>query len=176
MFLSLHAMEVMGQDLTFSYQASFGSTVAAPNQFGILDAADQGLDDFDLPQPPPDPQGSFNTYLAMSGASTVFPNRWLRDFRPPTVLLDRVELWSTTLEGIDVGVEVRVAIEALDPQSLPYKLFVFGPGMTRKELVLPGEFTFTTAASPQLLFWELQMDDSVATDPETWGGIKSLYH
>jgi hypothetical protein len=164
------------QELMFVYQATSDGSSAAPNRFGLRDDALEGLDQYDLPQPPPVPDNAFNTYLSMLTPPAVFPNRWLDDVRPSLNLtLDRIELWQMMIVGGATGSPCTITITEEAASPVPYELYLIGSGLADERVPVPGSLTFNLSSPSMLLLWELHLDDQVAVESATWGGVQALY-
>lgn len=163
------------QELTFEFQVTISGASSDWHAYGLREDAQQGIDAWDLPEPPPAPGTTFRSYLAMFEPLPGLPNRWLHDFRPVNgVTLDRVELWQLVIEA-PVGSSCRIDLRSREPIGIPYDLFFFGPGLYYAPLQAPASISFTTETSPDVRFFELRLDESVAAEPTTWGGVKSLF-
>lgn len=119
------------QELTFEFRATVDGFTSDWHVLGLREDALQGIDQYDLPEPPPAPGATFRSYLAMFEPLPGLPNRWLHDFRPVnSVTLDRVELWQMCLESAAVGATCSIDVRVVDPIAAPYDLYFFGPGWT----------------------------------------------
>lgn len=174
--LALSPLPGQAQDLTFSFQVTLNGETSDAHQFGLREDALQGLDQYDVPEPPAAPDAGFVSYLAMFNAPLSLPNRWRRDFRPTVSLLaDRIELWQFDFQSAAIGSEATITIDTLGPVLVPYELYFFGPGVYYEPVETPDSFTFPITADKLVFFWELRLTDAVNAVPTTWGGIKSLY-
>ncbi len=170
------ATTARAQELTFEIQVTIGGTGSDWHAFGLREDALQGIDAWDLPEPPAPPGATFRSYLSMFEPLAGLPNRWLHDFRPVnSITLDRVELWQLTIESAAVGSTCRIDVRARDPIGIPYELYFFGPGLYYTPLQAPASVSFPITAPAMTQFFELRLDESVATTPTTWGGVKSLF-
>lgn len=164
------------QSLTFSFQVSLNGETSDDLQFGLREDAMQGIDNYDVPEPPAAPNASFVSYLAMFNAPTSLPNRWRHDFRPTVSLLaDRIELWQFDFQTAAIGSEVTITIDTVGAVPVPYELYFFGPGVYYEPIEVPDTITFPVLSDKLVFFWELRLADEVTTTATTWGGIKSLY-
>lgn len=164
------------QELTFEFQVTIGGVTSAWHAFGLREDAQQGIDDYDVPEPPIAPGETFRSYLSMFEPLAGLPNRWLHDFRPVnSITLDRVELWQLAVESSAMGADCRLDVRARDPIGIPYDLYVFGPGTYYQPLQVPASFTFRINAPWMVHFLELRLDESVTNDRTSWGSVKSLF-
>lgn len=173
----LHATSnASAQELTFEFQVTIGGASSDWHAFGLREDALQGIDAWDLPEPPSPPGTTFRSYLTMFEPLAGLPNRWLHDFRPVnSVTLDRVELWQFTIESPAADGDCRIDVRARDPIGIPYDLYLFGPGTYYTRLQAPASVTFPIIAPVMTQFFELRLDESVAVSTSTWGGVKSLF-
>lgn len=170
------AAPAAAQELTFEFQVTIDGIASPWHTFGLREDALQGVDAWDLPEPPAPPGTTFRTFLSMFEPLPGLPNRWLHDFRPVnSITLDRVELWQFTIEAAATGSTCRLDVRARDPIGIPYDLYFFGPGTYYTPLQAPASVTFPIDAPWMVQFLELRLDESVATDRSTWGGVKSLF-
>lgn len=164
------------QELGFEFRITIGGVSSDWHVFGLREDARQGIDHWDLPEPPPPPGATFRSYLSMFEPLEGLPNRWLHDFRPVnSVTLDRVELWQLTIESPAVGSACSLDVRASGSIDVPYDLYFFGPGTYYTPLHVPATVLFPIGAPVVTQFFELRLDESVATEPTTWGGVKSLF-
>lgn len=164
------------QELTFEFQVTIGGAASDWHAFGLREDALQGIDHWDLPEPPPPPGATFHSYLAMFEPLEGLPNRWRHDFRPVnSVTLNRVELWQLVIESPAVGGSCRLDVRLREPIGIPYELYLFGPGTYYIPLQAPASVTIPILASSMVHFLELRLDESVTAAPFTWGGVKSLF-
>jgi len=167
----------LGQEISFEFDVSLDGDVSATHVFGLHAGALQGLDQYDIPAPPPSPSAPFFIYLAMMDPPAGLPNQWLHDLRPPEDLVnDRVELWQMGLASAPVGATCTIRITETQPGLAPYDLDFFGPGASFNKITVPGTFSFPVTSTDLDFFWELQLADQVAVESVSWGGVKSLYH
>jgi hypothetical protein len=170
------AASAAAQELTFEFRMIVQGQASDWHMFGLREDAVQGVDQYDLPEPPPLPEAAFRSYLAMFEPLAGLPNRWLHDFRPVDgVTLDRVEIWQIVLESSALGQPCTVELRAPDPIGVPYDLFFFGPQVYFQRVTVPGTISFTIDSPAMVNFLELRLDDSVAEEAETWGGVKALF-
>ena len=168
-------MSATAQELTFEFQVTIAGEASSWHAFGLREDAQQGIDAWDLPEPPPPPGAPFRSYLAMFDPLEGLPNRWLHDFRPvDSISQDRVELWQLVIEA-PAGSTCRLDLRSREPIGIPYELYWFGPGTYYVPLQAPASLTFTIDASPAVHFLELRLDESVNAQASTWGGVKSLF-
>ena len=164
------------QELTFEFQVTIGANTSDWHVFGLREDARQGIDSWDLPEPPPPPGAAFRSYLPMFEPLEGLPNRWLHDFRPVnSITLDRVDPWQLTIELPATGSMRRLDVRATQPSDVPHDLYFFGPGTYYTPLQVPASVSFPIIAPVMTQFFELRLDESVATAPTTWGGVKSLF-
>lgn len=169
------AAPAVAQELTFEFQVTIGGVSSDWHAFGLREDARQGIDAWDLPEPPAVPGATFRSYLAMFEPLAGLPNRWLHDFRPVnSITLDRVELWQLVIEA-PPGSACRVDLRSREPIGIPYDLYWFGDGTYYTPLQAPATLTFNIGASPAVRFFELRLDESVPAHGCTWGGVKSLF-
>ena len=174
--LALAPLAGQAQDLTFSFRVTLNGETSDTHQFGLREDALQGLDNYDVPEPPAAPEAGFVSYLAMFNAPTSLPNRWRHDFRPTVSLLaDRVELWQFDFQSSAIGSEATITIDTVGSVSVPYELYFFGPGVYYEPVDTPDSITFPITSDKLVFFWELRLGDVVSAEQTTWGGIKSLY-
>lgn len=174
--LTISATPVSGQELTFSISVTTDAGSILPLVFGVNDYALPGLDEFDIPEPPPAPGSLLHAYLSMQSPPPGFPNRWHCDMRSLTEYWEkRVEIWDLTLETDLVGGTGSILIEAVNHPAVPYKLWVQGPGGLFQDVVPPCTVSFPVNAPVISFYWILEVDDLVDIQPETWGGVKSLF-
>lgn len=160
----------------------FDLTVSGPEgplqvlSFGLADGAAPGLDGYDVPSPPPVPEAALNGYLSMLTPPDGLPNRWLGDFRPLlNFMLTRIEFWTLTLADAQPGSVVTLAVDLPGGTTIPYVLWIHGPGNLSQEMNVPGSLEIPVTDPTMIFFWELRLDDQVAAEPRTWGGVKSLF-
>jgi hypothetical protein len=166
----------LAQDLTFEFQVTIGGVSSDWHAFGLREDAQQGIDGYDLPEPPAAPGTTFRSYLSMFEPLEGLPNRWLYDFRPVnSITLDRVELWQLFIESPALGAVCRIDVRAREPIGVPYDLYFFGPGTYYQSLQAPASISFPIDAPLMVQFFELRLDESVGAESATWGGVKSLY-
>jgi hypothetical protein len=166
----------IAQELTFEFQVTIGGVSSDWHAFGLREDAQQGIDGYDLPEPPAAPGAPFRSYLSMFEPLEGLPNRWLHDFRPVnSITLDRVELWQLFIESPALGATCRIDARARDPIGVPYDLYFFGPGAYYQSLQVPASVNFPIDVPRMVQFFELRLDESVGTRSATWGGVKSLY-
>jgi hypothetical protein len=164
------------QELTFEFQVTIGGVSSDWHAFGLREDAMQGIDGYDLPEPPLAPGKTFRSYLSMFEPLAGLPNRWLYDFRPVnSITLDRVELWQLFIESPALGATCRLDVRAREPIGIPYDLYFFGPGTYYQSVRVPASVSFPIDAPWMVQFFELRLDESVGTSATTWGGVKSLY-
>jgi len=144
--------------------------------FGLRDDAIPGYDPLDLPAPPAPPEEDLDGYLTMIEPPPYLPNRWYKDFRPVSNLtLDRVEYYPFHLVSSHIGELASISIATGAFNALPYEMWVQGPNGLYEEVPVPGSINFTITSSHMFFYWELRLDDQVATSEKTWAGVKSLY-
>ena len=166
-----HALE-----LTFEFEVAIDGVVSDSYQFGLREDALQGLDNYDVAEPPASPNASFVSYLAMFNAPPTLPNRWRHDFRPTVNLLaDRIELWQFDLQSDAIGEEATITIDAVGSVPVPYELYFFGPGVYYDPIQVPQSITFIIESNKLVYFWELRLADEVSDVSTTWGEVKSLF-
>lgn len=160
----------------------FDLTVTGPDgplqalDFGLVDGAAAGLDGFDVPSPPPVPECALNGFLSMLTPPAGLPNRWLGDYRPLLdFMLTRVEFWTLTLADAAPGSAVTLAVDLPGGTTIPYVLWIHGPGNLSRPVDVPGSLEVAITDPTMIFFWELRVDDQVAVERRTWGGVKSLY-
>jgi hypothetical protein len=164
------------QELVIHCTVATPAVSASPVEFGLARDAFVGVDGLDEPLPPPAPGQATQVYLQMLTPPVPLPNRWRRDVRPFfDVSANTVELWSMTVETDAVGQILTFSVDAVINDAPPYTLHVFGPGGLYRP-VMPGDVIEVPCTAPiTSFFWELQYDEQVATPPQTWGGLQSLY-
>lgn len=136
----------------------------------------QGIDAYDIPEPPPPPGATYRSYLVMFEPLPGLPNRWLEDFRPVNgITVDRVELWQLQIESSSIGANCRIDVRARTPIGIPYDLYFFGPGTYYVPMQVPATVSFPINANVLVQFFELRLDESVAGERTSWGGIKTLF-
>lgn len=164
------------QELTFEFQVTIGGISSDWYMFGLRNDAQQGVDAWDLPQPPAPPGATFWSYLSMLEPEAGLPNRWLHDFRPVSgAMLDRVELWQLTIESAAIGGICRVDIRSTGPIGIRHELYCFGSNLDQTRVQLPTYVSFPVTATSLTMYFELRLDESVATTRSTLGGVKSLF-
>jgi len=169
-------LATQAQEFTFEFTVTLDNETTDCKQFGLREDALQGIDDYDLPEPPPVPGAGFDAYIAMFSGPTSLPNRWRYDFRPTVNLMsDRIELWQFEFLSNAIGSEVTIDIDTVGPVPVPYELYFFGPDVYYDPIIVPDRLIFTVSAENMVFFWELRLDSAVETTSTTWGDIKSLY-
>jgi len=164
------------QELTFSFTVTLNGQTSDVRKFGLRADALQGFDEYDVPEPPAEPDAAFDSYLAMFNPPSSLPNRWRHDFRPTVNLLaDRIELWQFDFQSDAIGSVATIAIETVGSVPVPYELYFFGPGVYYEPIEAPAVITFPVTANKLVFFWELRLADAVRVVPTTWGGFKNLY-
>ena len=164
------------QELTFTFQVTIDGETSDFHQFGLRVDAMQGIDNYDVPEPPTAPDAAFTSYLGMFEAPTTLPNRWRHDFRPTqSFTSDRVELWPYYLESPAIGSEATISITATGDFLLPYELFFLGSETSHEPITSATSITVPITSGFLVYFWELQLADEVTIDSTTWGGVKNLY-
>ncbi len=144
--------------------------------FGLREDALPGYDILDLPAPPAAPSEDLDGYLAMVQPPAFVPNRWYKDFRPiSNLMIDRVEYFPFHLESSHIGETAYIFIATGAFNGLPYEMWVQGPDGLYEEVNVPGTVSFTITSSHMTFFWQLHLDDEIATSDRTWSGVKSLY-
>lgn len=169
------AAPATAQEFTFEFRLTIGGASSDWHSFGLRADALNGVDAWDLPEPPAPPGATFLSYLSMFEPVAGLPNRWRHDFRPTAGLtLDRVELWQFVIAAA-TGSSCRLDVRARDPIGVYYDLYFLGPGTNRTQLLLPASVMFPIDAPWMVQYFELRLDASVATGSSTWGGVKSLF-
>lgn len=144
--------------------------------FGLREDAIPGFDGLDQPAPPAAPDEDLDGYLAMIDPPIHLPNRWYKDFRPVSNLtMDRIEYFPFHLVSSHIGEMGSISVATGSFNSMPYKMWIQGPGGLYEEIIVPGTVNFTITSTHMSFFWELRLDDQVANSGETLGGIKTLY-
>ncbi len=144
--------------------------------FGLRDDSVPGFDGLDQPAPPAAPEEDLDGYLAMIDPPSYMPNRWYKDFRPVSNLtLDRIEYFPFILDSSHIGEVASISIATGAFNALPYKMWIMGPGGLYEEVEVPSSIQFTITSTQMIFYWELRLDDQIATAEKTWAGIKSLY-
>lgn len=170
------ARHANAQELTFEFRVTINGFTSDWHMFGLREDALQGIDRYDLPEPPAAPGATFHSYLAMFEPLPGLPNRWLHDFRPVnSITLDRVELWQLNIESPAIGAACSIDVRVLDPVAAPFELYFFGPGTYYQTLHLPATINMTVNSTSMIQFFELRLDESVAAESATWGGVKGLF-
>ncbi len=176
MILTLSALTGQAQELTFSFQVTLNGVTSDTRQFGLKEGSLQGLDIYDVPEPPAAPDAAFVTYLAMFDPPASLPNRWRRDFRPASSLMgDYIELWQMDFQSDAIGSEATITIDTVGAVPVPYELYFFGPDVYYEPIEVPDSVTFPVTATNLVFFWELRLADEVENISATWGGVKNLY-
>ena len=169
--------DALGQEITFRFDVEVDGITGAAHLFGLRADAQPGLDDFDVPAPPPAPEAPFHSYLVMSEPPAGLPNQWLEDLRPVVDLVqDRVEIWQMDLASVAPGGTCTITVSETEPGLAPYELNFFGPGADFVDIAVPGSISFPVSAPYLVFFWELRLADEVDVLDRTWGGVKALYH
>lgn len=144
--------------------------------FGLREDAFPGFDGLDQPAPPASPDEDLDGYLAMIDPPSYLPNRWYKDFRPVSNLtMDRIEYFPFNLDSSHMGETASISVATGSFNALPYKMWIMGPDGLYEEVEVPSSINFTITSPHMIFFWELRLDDQVATSEKTWAGIKSLY-
>ncbi len=144
--------------------------------FGLREDAIPGFDGLDQPAPPAAPDEDLDGFLAMVDPPAHLPNRWYRDFRPvDNLILDRIEYFPFNLNSTHVGEIASISVATGAFNSLPYEMWIHGPGGFYEEIPVPGSINFIITSTHMNFFWELRLDDQVPNTEETLAGIKALY-
>ncbi len=161
---------------TFGYRVTINGSASDWHTFGVRPGALPGIDDFDLPQPPPPPGILFQTYFVMLEPLTGLPNRWLDDFRPAGESSSGgVELWQFVIESPDAGATCRLELQDLAPVSSAFDLYLIGANGAPEALALPAVVDFAVDGAVMNRFLELRYGNPIPVEHDTWGGVKALY-
>ncbi len=167
---------VMADELTFFTIFHVDKDQTYNCTFGLREDAIPGYDVFDQPAPPAAPDEDLDGFLFMIDPPEFLPTRWYTDFRPTSNrMLDRIEYFPFHLVSSHVGELASISIATGAFNGLPYKLWVQGPDGLNEEVEVPGTVNFTITSTHMNFFWELRLDDQIATADKTWDEIKSLY-
>jgi hypothetical protein len=167
---------VLGQELTFQIHISADALHTQTCTFGLRDSSRVGLDEFDIPSPPPSPEDPLNIHLAMMVPPVGLPNRWRDDFRP---LHDSdqffTELWVLHLNHELPGGMATIFIDQPTPATIPFELWLHHPDSSSSPVEMPAAIGISLESPTMIFYLELRMDSAVTTEFNTWGGVKSLF-
>jgi hypothetical protein len=176
LFLLASPTSSSAQELSFEFQVTIAGHASEWMAFGLRDGASTGLDDWDVPAPPPVPDAPFRAFLALPEPPEGLPNCWWVDFRPmAAAAIDRVELWQGALEAAAVGTACRLDVRVRNGGSQSCVLTFFGPDGTYQPLSLPSSVSFDTNSATTPLFFELRLDESVEVEACAWGGVLARF-
>lgn len=171
--LALWAAAAPAQDIVCSLELQVGEWRSSELRFGFREEAAGGLDDSDLPAPPPPPDvPCWVGFRLPDPISSALPF-WLRDLRDPQQFADQVEIFILAVENhLDEQV-CRLLFDQVTPLQ-PLHVRVLG---------LPDEPTLPVPAEVELLLppgthevWiELSSETAIGAEERTWGTVKSLY-
>ncbi len=144
--------------------------------FGLREDAIPGYDGFDQPAPPAAPDEDLDGFLVMIEPPEFLPNRWYKDFRPVSnLIMDRIEYFPFHLVSSHYGETASISIATGAFNGLPYEMWILGPDGLHEQVDVPGTVDFTVTSGHMVFFWELRLDDQIATSEKTWADVKSLY-
>jgi len=176
LFLVGSTAKAQDLELEFEFFVSHGEEFLGPFGFGVVPEALSGPDEFDVPSPPPYPESNVFCHLEMVLPTVGFPNRWQKEIRPSAELVSkRVELWPLTIGNLAQGEDISILIFKKTLASYPYRLTLILPGLDCVEVSIPGTILITPDATQIELYWELQLDSQISSQPITLGGAKSLF-
>jgi len=165
-----------GQEFSFQTYISTNDHCTQLCTFGLKEQALAGLDEFDIPSPPPYPENPLHGNLAMMDPPTSLPNRWLADYRPMENLAFRENVfWIFELNHDLAGEPATMFVDHSTTAPTSYELWFHQPNSPPLQVTVPGTIEILLDASSLDFFWELRLDHSVAAEFATWEGVKSLY-
>jgi len=164
------------QEFSFQTQITTDNLTTQTCTFGLREEALPGLDQFDIPSPPPSPNDQLNMHLSMMAPPASLPTRWLADFRPiENQNLTLTEFWILHLNNELPGGTATIHTDQLATLPTTFELWLHPPDSSSSLVTVPGTIEISLDASTLIYFWELRFEASVSTNSTTWGGIKSLY-
>ncbi len=168
------ATPARGQDLVCRLEISRNEATPCELSLGYRRGASSGLDDLDLPAPPPAPGAPLDAALVMPGIATSLPHRWLADYRPPDAGFLRNDTWELVLAGSTGGGSCRLAVEQTEGLPGDHLLGVSGLGPRERHITVPGGLIFDFPG-PELRLRLRFPGPSSLQEIGSWGRIKALF-
>jgi hypothetical protein len=163
-----------GQELICSLEVSLNAGAACELSLGYRHGASSGLDDLDLPAPPPTPDAALDAAFNIPGIAAPLPRRWLADYRPPDAGFIRNDTWELALVSAPPGGACRLAVVQTGVTAGDHLLSVSGVGPADRHIPVPGELTFNLPG-PVLRLRLRFLGPRSLQEIGSWGRIKALF-
>ncbi len=164
------------QDLELGLTPSVAGESGAVRQIGARIDAEDGLDGWDLPEPPAPPGGCPLAALVMPDGSGPLPNAWRHDYRSLDTLIEQESLiWELRICAQAGPMTVTLAIVEIGAYPADFQLWVHDLQGGSAQVMVPGTLDLEMTGLETTIQLEVLVGGGMSTESTSWSALRSLY-
>jgi hypothetical protein len=175
LLLMLTAAYAGAQTMIISATVECGGNVIGPYLFGFNPTASDGVDSFDVPEPPIEPDSQLSAYFYMREPDLPEYNRWRADIRNLYCMEDNYDTWIMDVITPLVGETCTISLDFVEGPEYPAMVIVKPHPLVAHNIQVPGTCSFEVIQVTKPIVFTLTSFWSVSNEDGTWGRIKQLY-